>query len=61
MSPTLTCLLFALLAMTQSAAAGPQMLSFQGDELHLTVVFNNLPHLPGLTPGLGAVIEVGLR
>jgi len=51
MSFLLNSLLFATLVVTQSAAAAPQVHSPKDDELRLTVVFNNVPHLPGLTPG----------
>lgn len=51
MSPMLNSLLFAALDVTQSATDGPQVHSRQDDELRLTVVFNNVPPLPGLTPG----------
>jgi len=51
MPPILTSLLFAALAVTQSATAGSQVHSPQDDEMRLTVVFKNVPPLPGLTPG----------
>jgi hypothetical protein len=51
MSFLLNSLLFAALDVTQSATDGPQVHSRQDDELRLTVLFNNVPPLPGLTPG----------
>jgi len=51
MSLILNSLLFAALAVTQSATDGPQVHSRQEDELRLTVKFNNVPPLPGLTLG----------
>jgi hypothetical protein len=42
MSLILNSLLFAALAVTQSATDGPQVHSRQDDELRRTVVFNNV-------------------
>jgi len=51
MSFLLNSLLFTALDVPQSATDGPQVHSPQDDELRLTVMFNNAPPLPGLTPG----------
>jgi 7,8-dihydropterin-6-yl-methyl-4-(beta-D-ribofuranosyl)aminobenzene 5'-phosphate synthase len=53
MSLTLSSLLFAILAVSQTAGAGSPLHSSRGDALRLTVVFNNVSDLPGLTPGWG--------
>ena len=47
----LSSLLFAILAVPQAVGAGPQMHSSQSSELRPSVGFNNVAHLPGLTPG----------
>ena len=47
----LMSLLFAALALTQADAADPR--PGQAAEMRITVLFNNVPHRPGLTPGWG--------
>lgn len=59
MPHTLVSLLFAALALTRTDAAYPGQSPAQPVELRITVVFNNVPHRPGLTAdwGFSALIE----
>lgn len=59
MPHTLVSLLFAALALSRTDAAYPGQSPVQPVELRITVVFNNVPHRPGLTSGWGfsALIE----
>ena len=59
MPHTLVSLLFAAMALTRTDAAHPGQSPAPPVELRITVVFNNVPHRPGLTSGWGfsALIE----
>jgi 7,8-dihydropterin-6-yl-methyl-4-(beta-D-ribofuranosyl)aminobenzene 5'-phosphate synthase len=53
MPHTLASFLFAVLALTRADAAYPGPRPALPVELRITVLFNNVPYRPGLTPGWG--------